>query len=540
MSFISMVSAAAPQEAAFNTAGARDSTGSGSLEQMFAQLMQQIQTAMDQPEVGLDLPPDGEALPSDLLARLTDFAEQLDVALSPDQLQQLDALVNQLTAESVPQEQIEQLAQAAMLMQDAQRQKQIESDSLLQLVDTIRATSTDAADSQDPGAKELSIDELLALADRLRGIGSESRADDLVDKGPLAPVVERSVGVESDVKSNALSAAEGADTAIAGQASGVVAAGDSKASATGAAARAEPAAEAGRESLAAEADTVVRQDAVAVMRQDPAAASRANESQASKSAPVAQQSASAASPVSAQAVKADLEGGASGQRGEADQDSQQQGRRETLDRWVELRNSIAAQGQKLAQNDAVFKAALATQSPTAVVAEAGSLVQTGQASSLTQLQQAYQTSTSSNLSLGVGERFGAAQWTPAASQRILWMAGQNISTAELRLDPPELGSLSVRLQIQGDQASLSFTSPHPHVREVLEQQMPRLREMLAENGIELGQADVSDQSLAKESGEEGEPGSGRHSEGDGADLEKQQDGAVGQASMAMSLVDYYA
>ncbi|HEY5717333.1 MAG TPA: flagellar hook-length control protein FliK [Motiliproteus sp.] len=114
-----------------------------------------------------------------------------------------------------------------------------------------------------------------------------------------------------------------------------------------------------------------------------------------------------------------------------------------------------------------------------------------------QLQSLYQGAPPGTFAFGLPQRFGSEAWTSAASQRISLMVSQRLSGAEIRLDPPELGSLHVRLTLNQDQASLSFTSPHPHVREALEQQMPRLREMLAEAGINLQQSDVSDQSSSR-------------------------------------------
>ena len=46
--------------------------------------------------------------------------------------------------------------------------------------------------------------------------------------------------------------------------------------------------------------------------------------------------------------------------------------------------------------------------------------------------------------------------------------------------------------MNGDQATAIFTSPHAAVRDAIEQAIPKLREMLADNGIMLGQAMVSD------------------------------------------------
>lgn len=43
-----------------------------------------------------------------------------------------------------------------------------------------------------------------------------------------------------------------------------------------------------------------------------------------------------------------------------------------------------------------------------------------------------------------------------------------------------------------------FTSPHAAVREAIEQALPKLREMLADNGIMLGNATVSDQASRRD------------------------------------------
>lgn len=84
-------------------------------------------------------------------------------------------------------------------------------------------------------------------------------------------------------------------------------------------------------------------------------------------------------------------------------------------------------------------------------------------------------------------------WGDEFGQKITWMATQRNQTAELHLNPPQLGPLDVVLKMNGDQASALFTSPHAAVREAIEQAMPKLREILADNGIMLGNATVSDQ-----------------------------------------------
>lgn len=87
------------------------------------------------------------------------------------------------------------------------------------------------------------------------------------------------------------------------------------------------------------------------------------------------------------------------------------------------------------------------------------------------------------------------KWADEFSQKITWLASSNKDqTAELHLNPPQLGPLDVVIKVSGDQATALFTSPHAAVRDAIEQAMPKLRDMLADNGIMLGNATVSDQS----------------------------------------------
>jgi flagellar hook-length control protein FliK len=85
-------------------------------------------------------------------------------------------------------------------------------------------------------------------------------------------------------------------------------------------------------------------------------------------------------------------------------------------------------------------------------------------------------------------------WADEFSQKIVWVATQHGQSAELHLNPPQLGPLDVLIKVNGDQATALFTSPHAVVRDAIEQALPKLREMLADNGIMLGNTTVSDQS----------------------------------------------
>ena len=89
-------------------------------------------------------------------------------------------------------------------------------------------------------------------------------------------------------------------------------------------------------------------------------------------------------------------------------------------------------------------------------------------------------------------------WSQAVGERVQWMVNQQIQKAEIRLDPPDLGSLEVRVVMQKENAQVSFAAPNAQVREALEAALPRLREMLGEQGIDLANVDIGHHSFAEQ------------------------------------------
>lgn len=89
-------------------------------------------------------------------------------------------------------------------------------------------------------------------------------------------------------------------------------------------------------------------------------------------------------------------------------------------------------------------------------------------------------------------------WADDVGHQISWLADQGMSKAELVLTPPHLGRIEITLEIGSDLSTAQFVSASPLVREALEQAMPRLREMLAEGGISLGEANVSSDQPSRE------------------------------------------
>lgn len=101
---------------------------------------------------------------------------------------------------------------------------------------------------------------------------------------------------------------------------------------------------------------------------------------------------------------------------------------------------------------------------------------------------------------GVGETLPAAHvpvtvgqpgWGRAVGEQMIWFVSQNIRSASLRLNPQHLGPMEMQVQMDGDKASIAFTSQHAQVRDALESALPRLREMFAANGLDLVNVNVS-------------------------------------------------
>jgi hypothetical protein len=147
------------------------------------------------------------------------------------------------------------------------------------------------------------------------------------------------------------------------------------------------------------------------------------------------------------------------------------------------------------------------------------------------------------VSTAVAVPFGERGWERAFGERVVWLVGQQLQTAEVRLNPPHLGPVEVRLSLTGQEANLSFTVAHGATREAIEQAIPRLREMFADQqlqivNVDVGQRDASSQASAGDRwGRAGEGPSEPRGRGGPADAELAARPRVGGLP---GLVDEYA
>jgi flagellar hook-length control protein FliK len=123
-----------------------------------------------------------------------------------------------------------------------------------------------------------------------------------------------------------------------------------------------------------------------------------------------------------------------------------------------------------------------------------------------ELKAAAQT-TATKTEMVVPNKVGSEGWSEAMAGRISLLVNQRISAARIHINPPELGPIEVRVNLNNDQASVQFTSQSAQVRDALEQSIPRLRDMLESAGFSLADSDVNDQGREQGSQSDGESGS---------------------------------
>lgn len=86
---------------------------------------------------------------------------------------------------------------------------------------------------------------------------------------------------------------------------------------------------------------------------------------------------------------------------------------------------------------------------------------------------------------------GTPAWDQALGQKIVWMVSGSQQSASLTLNPPDLGPLQVVLNVSNEQANATFIAAQPEVRQAIEAALPKLREMMGEAGIQLGQTNIN-------------------------------------------------
>jgi Flagellar hook-length control protein FliK len=135
-----------------------------------------------------------------------------------------------------------------------------------------------------------------------------------------------------------------------------------------------------------------------------------------------------------------------------------------------------------------------------------------------------------------------ARWGEALGERVLWMTGQKLGTAEIRLNPAELGPVRIEIKLDDNQAQVHFTAQHAATREAIEQALPRLRELFSSEGLTLASTDVSEDGVRQQQNGRDERG-GRSLAGtgqDGQDAGDEAEPVTVSQRLADGLIDTFA
>ncbi|HEY6529602.1 MAG TPA: flagellar hook-length control protein FliK [Cellvibrionaceae bacterium] len=90
-------------------------------------------------------------------------------------------------------------------------------------------------------------------------------------------------------------------------------------------------------------------------------------------------------------------------------------------------------------------------------------------------------------------RFNQQTLAPDLAEKTGWLIEHKLDTAQIQLDPPELGPITVKIHTHQDQVSVTFIVNSAQVKDAMDQTMQRLKDLLHEQGIELSHADVNGQ-----------------------------------------------
>jgi flagellar hook-length control protein FliK len=131
-----------------------------------------------------------------------------------------------------------------------------------------------------------------------------------------------------------------------------------------------------------------------------------------------------------------------------------------------LESALAADGSKPKQNDLAI----------------GNHVSAGAAE---------KTANAAPTSAGIPQQVGTPHWETGLGDKVVWMIGSQTQSAQLHLNPPNLGPLEIKLSMADGQASLSFVTQHAAVRDAIEAASPKLRDMMGESGISMGSVSVN-------------------------------------------------
>ncbi len=151
-----------------------------------------------------------------------------------------------------------------------------------------------------------------------------------------------------------------------------------------------------------------------------------------------------------------------------------------------------------------------------------------------------QASAAKPLTTSIATPMNQKEWAGEMGQRLVMMVSSKIQSAQIQVTPGDMGPIDVKVSMQKDQAHVVFTSHVPQTRDALEQALPKLREMMDQNGVAMGNVDVRDQGTHQSSQRHGQEQQQRQSGTQDNGVASTDAVAEKVSVQQLGVVDYYA
>lgn len=128
----------------------------------------------------------------------------------------------------------------------------------------------------------------------------------------------------------------------------------------------------------------------------------------------------------------------------------------------------------------------------------------------------------------------------ALKDKVMLMINQKLQQVDIQLDPPELGNVHVRVNLQNEAAAVSFTVQSQQAKEALEQHMAKLKDMLGQSGVDVGDANVAQQGQqANKEGQQAFSGSNDNEHFE-QNFDESSMASINMAKASATGIDFYA
>ncbi len=105
-------------------------------------------------------------------------------------------------------------------------------------------------------------------------------------------------------------------------------------------------------------------------------------------------------------------------------------------------------------------------------------------------------------SLTIAVEIDNPEWSNKFSEHIIWLGQQEIKGAVIKINPEDLGPLEINIKVINDVASVNITTHNQNVREIIDQSLPKLQAMMAEQGLNLSEVQIDSDTGSRQSSQQ--------------------------------------